>query len=132
MPHMGQSSFVKAASGGLFLAHEKTQTSKQLRLRPAVHRDVVPREQQLSRSERTVLLPPSAEHVVDHSRKKRIERRESSAQQRREIQTFRIVVELAAINGEPRRTRERFRKALFEQVGHVVADASLDRRSDPW
>src|SRR5262252_8351669 len=47
---------------------QKSETAKQLRLRPAVHWHIVPARQQLPRAERAIGLLPALQHIPDDSR----------------------------------------------------------------
>src|SRR5205809_7845473 len=83
IPHMGGSVPVAMK--------QEAETPEQLRLSPAVHRDIVPAEQEPARTKRTVRLPPAIEQVSQHVRQDGVELREATSEQRREVDAFGIV-----------------------------------------
>ena len=114
-------------SGGA--AQEETETAKQLRLGPSVHRRVIPTDFELASSERPVGLLPALQRIAHDSNQRPIERLEPAGEQRCEVDTFGVVVQLTAVHRHARAACERVRQARFvEQIVDVIIDAPFDGR----
>ena len=106
---------------------QETETPEHLRLRPAMHGDVVPAEEELATPERSVGLVPSHEEITDERRHALVQRRETAVQQDGQVEALRVVIQLSPIDREPRPPREGDRQALdVEEVGHVIVDPPFD------
>ena len=92
--------------------NEEREAAEHLRLRPAVHRHVVPAGQQLARSKRAVGLDPVAQDAADDGVERRLELRKAIPEQQAQIDALGAVVELALVDRQPRRLRERLRQPV--------------------
>ena len=105
------------------------KASEHLRLRPAMHRNVVPSERAVASIE--TIRPASASGSAGRPAWSRSRSSSSGNRPRNsvaKIDALGVVVEFAPINGQARRARERLRQAaLVEEMTHVVSDASVDR-----
>src|SRR5690606_9569612 len=92
---------------------EEAQTAKDLRLRPAMHRHVVPPDDELARPEGTIGLPPMRQQIVEGRGHSLVEQLRSTGEQTAQIQALSIVVQLPAIDGQSGSRSERLRQALL-------------------
>src|SRR5687768_15609776 len=108
-------------------SQQEAETPEDLRLRPPVHRHGIPPELQLAGPERAIALAPAVEEVLDRSRDDGVEIGEAAPQHRGDVDALGVVVQLAPVDRETRRPRERFGQLVgVEKIRDVVAHAALD------
>ena len=91
-----------------------------------MHRYVVPTQQKLAASERSVRLLPSVQ--ADHSREIFVECGKAACEQNSYVNAFGIIVELAPIYGHARSPREGLGQSLFvKEILNVVIDSAFNR-----
>ena len=108
------------------------QRAKHLRLRPAMHRHVVPAEMQAAGAERAVGLDPVFQNSGDDRVQCGVELGETIAQQQTEIDAFRAIVELAFVDSQARGFRKWFGKPVFgKEILQIVTNAFPQRFERP-
>src|SRR5215472_9553516 len=92
-----------------------------------MHREIVPAEEEPAGPEGPVRLLPAIERVLEDRLSERCQLAEPAPQQREQVETLGIVVELVPIDRQARCSREGPGPALLvEQVPLVVTNAAHD------
>src|SRR5688572_31091500 len=110
------------------LGQKPAETAQQLRLRPPVHRNIVPAEEELPGPKAAARLLPPKQDVVHDAIPARLRVRGGLASEREDIDRLRVVVQLTRVEGEAGSARERARQSLgIEEMLRVIAQSGADR-----
>ena len=97
-----------------------------------MHWDIVPTDHKLAGSKRAVSLLPSHKQIRYNSRQDLVQLRKTTVQEDSEVDALRIIIELPAIDCEPRGLGKWHGKTVcVDQTPQVILDPMLNRAPAP-